>query len=75
MFIKIGANIFNVNEIVRVHKTVNITGDEFYIELLMKNWEKELTVFSSYRAEDVNEEFKRICSILVCLNHDSFVGR
>lgn len=59
MFIKIGCNIINVNEIVYVRKT------KFYIQILTKGCEKEFTAFRSDCPEDVTKEFERICSILV----------
>ena len=65
MFIKIGGNIFNVNEIVHIFKCVDVFGDEFSIKILVKGCREEIMVLRSDNMQDINKEFERICSILI----------
>lgn len=59
MFIKIGRNIINVNDIVRVFK------NESCISILIRGYEEPFVAIYSEYEEYINAEFARICSALI----------
>lgn len=59
MFIKIGSNIINVNDIVRIFK------NDCCIRILIRGCEEAFTVIYSDCEEYINKEFERIRSSLI----------